>query len=370
MTPDTVDSDLRAIDDALASGRVSAPDSVERELQELALSLRADTPAPDDQYAERLAQRVHDGFPRPARGMGRAFRFPRWLTRPRTLSLAGGTVTLLVLVGVALSLQDGGEEDGREILASGRATEEAPSALGSPPSAAGDDFEPGRGRRAIERSAELTLAAAGEELDRVADEVIAVTDRHRGFVLRSSVTSGDDGSTGGTFELRIPAERLRPALRQLAELGHVRSRTQSGQDVTREVAGVADRLRTARAERRSLLRRLERAGTDAEAESIRRRLDLVAREIRGLRSQARNLRLRTDYASVSVELVQEKENGSEGAGLGSTGDALDDAVGSLAGALNLALRVLGVLLPFALLGGLSWLVARSIRKRRREAALS
>ena len=71
----------------------------------------------------------------------------------------------------------------------------------------------------------------------------------------------------------------------------MRTRSQSGQDVTQEVVTAADRLQAARAERRSLLRRLENADSDTEAEALRRRLDLNAREIRGLRSQLRELHL-------------------------------------------------------------------------------
>ena len=104
-------------------------------------------------------------------------------------------------------------------------------------------------------------------------------------MLSSSVSTGGD-SAGGDFELRIPSSRLRPALRDLAALADVRTQTQTGRDVTREHVTAKDRLQAARAERRSLLRRLELATTDEEAEAIRRRLDLVAGEINGLRSPA------------------------------------------------------------------------------------
>jgi hypothetical protein len=216
----------------------------------------------------------------------------------------------------------------------------------------------------------LTLAAPGDELERLADGVAAVSDRNRGFVLRSSVTSGDGGLTGGSFELRIPTDQLRQALRELSALGSVRSRTQSGQDVTREFGSARDRLVAARAERRGLLRRLERADSDAEAEAIRRRLDLVAAEIRGLRSQLREVRLRAEYAAVSVSLVEENGDAGSGGGLDGTGDALDDALGSLADSLNIALRVLGVLIPIGLVVLLGWIPARAVVRRRRESALA
>ena len=139
----------------------------------------------------------------------------------------------------------------------------------------------------------------------MADGIATVTDRYDGFVLRSSLSTGEDGDGTGDFQLRIPEKDLQPALRDLAKLGDVRSRSQSGQDVTREFVSAQDRLQAARAERRSLLRRLEAAKTDTEAEAIRRRLDLNAGEVRGLRAQVRELRTRTDYATVSVTLRQD-----------------------------------------------------------------
>ena len=147
----------------------------------------------------------------------------------------------------------------------------------------------------------------------------------------------------------------------------MRSRSQSGQDITRQYVSGRDRLDAARAERRELLRRLERATTDAQAEAIRRRLDLTAAEIRGLRGTLRDLRLRTDYAALSVSLTE--ENGDEGSGQGGTGAALDDALGSLSESLNIALRVLGVALPLGLVALLGWLAARTFRRRRRQSAL-
>jgi hypothetical protein len=206
------------------------------------------------------------------------------------------------------------------------------------------------------------------EMARVAEQVTTVTNRHGGFVLSSSVSPGDD-SAGGDFDLRIPATRLRPALRDLAALADVRTQSQTGRDVTREHVTAKDRLRAARAERRSLLRRLELATTDEEAEAIRRRLDLVAGEINGLRGQLRNLRLRTDYAVVTVSLL--RTNGDEGgAGGGSFDDAVGDAGDILVATAGVIVRVLAVALPLGLIALVGWLGARVVRRRQRESALA
>ena len=221
-------------------------------------------------------------------------------------------------------------------------------------------FAPGQRNRKIERSIGLELEMPVDQMARVAEQVTTVTNRHGGFVLSSSVSTGEE-SAGGDFELRIPSARLRPALRDLAALADVRTQTQTGRDVTREHVTAKDRLQAARAERRSLLRRLELATTDEEAEAIRRRLDIVAGEINGLRSQLRDLRLRTDYAVVTVSLLpQDGDSGGGGAG-GSFDDALGDAGDLLVGVAGVIVRALAVGLPLGLIALLGWLVGRAVR---------
>ena len=221
----------------------------------------------------------------------------------------------------------------------------------------GDGFAPGQRNRKIERSIGLELEMPVDEMARVAEQVTTVTNRHGGFVLSSSVSTGED-SAGGDFELRIPAASLRPALRDLTALADVRTQTQTGRDVTREHVTATDRLQAARAERRSLLRRLELATTDEEAEAIRRRLDLVAGEINGLRSQLRSLRLRTDYAVVTVSLLP--KDGDEGGAVGgSFDDALGDAGDLFVGVAGIIVRALAVGTPARAIALAGWLAGRA-----------
>ena len=385
MTDERPDRDeaLAAVDEALAGGRVSAEDPAARELQDLALAIEAESELPRDEFARELDARVKAGFPRARRGVPGLPAMPEWIGR-RGLALAGAAATLLVVLGVTLSSSP---ERGAERLeldsetASRPAQNQAPESLPEHPTAArrleeADSVPGGQGRgrvapgereRRIERSAELTLAAPEDEIDTVADDVLRVTDRHRGFVLRSSVATGEDSSRGGEFDLRIPAESLRQAMADLSKLGHVRARQQAGRDVTPVFVSVSDRLDAARAERRSLLRRLAGADSDAEAERIRRRLDEVSLRLERLRREMEALRERTNYAAVTVELEATDADG--GAATGGTQEALDDSLALLVGSLNLVLRALGVLIPLAVVAGLGWLGGRLLRRRRREAAL-
>jgi hypothetical protein len=370
------------VDEALASGRVSAGDPAARELQDLALALEAESELPRDDFARELDERVAAGFPRERRRVPGLPGLPS-LVRGRALALAGAAVTLFVVIGVALSVS---REEKPRVMTDSFTADQASPAPAPADAGAGDDgsalaqagpggagtgrrerVAPGEANRRIERSAELTLAAPAGELDSVGDSIVRVTDRHRGFVLRSSVASGDDSERGGSFDLRIPAESLRAALRDLSKLGHVRARRQAGRDVTPAFVSAQDRLAAARAEREGLLRRLAAADTDDEAERLRRRLDRVSLRIERLRRAIGALRERTNYAAVTVDLEASDDAG--GAATGGTREALDDSLGLLEGSLNLALRALGVLIPLGLVAGLGWLAGGMLRRRRREAAL-
>jgi hypothetical protein len=372
---------LTAIDDALDTGTPTEADPVARELQELALILRADSPEPTDAYSEWLDRRVEQGFPkRPAS------KPPWWrpLLEPAAgVALVGVAVLLVAALAGGLSgspSNDGGGASGGSMAESagggggggaapGPADSTAQPAVINPGAGAASDrgFAPGRTDRRIERTFTLELESPVDQMQRVADQVTAVTNRHGGFVLSSSVSTGED-SSGGDFNLRIPVTEVRPALRDLAALADVRSQSQTGRDVTPAYVTARDRLQAARAERKSLLRRLEVATTDTEVEALRRRLDIVAGQINSLRARLHGLRLRTDYAVVTVTL-QAKDADEGGGGGGSLDDAVNDAGDILVGIAGVLLRVLAVALPFALIALLGWLAGRALQRRRRESAL-
>jgi hypothetical protein len=419
MTDDTatMERDLAAVETALASGAATHEDPLARELQELALQLRAETPRAEPAFAAELHERMEAGFPAAAdsaRGRAEAARARqqaalkrlsapgggRRFARRYLMPIAGVGVPLALIVGLIFAVggpsgPSGGDDDAASMAGGGGAEQtksqsETLSALPRESARAGEDrataapdtpvvplepvprdgnFAPGQANRKIERSFSLELDVPLDDMARVADQVTAVTNRHGGFVLNSSVNSGrEDG--GGDFSLRIPSDRLRPALRDLAELAPVIRQSQEGRDVTRQHVTAKDRLQAARAERRSLLRRLEQATTDQEAEAIRQQLDLVAGEINGLRAQLRDLRLRTDYAVVTVSLLVAGDHDDNGGVGGSFDDAVDDAGDLLVGFAGVLIRIMALAVPLGLIALAAWLGTRGLRRRRRESALA
>jgi Domain of unknown function (DUF4349) len=337
--------------------------------QELEIALRAETPRPRAEFAERLDERVAEGFPRTRRMV---------LPRKRLLPALAVAASLLVVLVVVVSLSGGGSDESTTASSGGEAAVATPSA----PKAAADSGTAGGSAtpqaqiepanplpavRHVERSAALTLAAPGSKLDEVANQIVSVVDRRHGFVVHSTVTTGSGGATGGEFELRVPSGSLQDTLSDLSDLADVHSRTQNVDDITQPYNAVAAQLSEARALRHSLLARLAKATTDSEANALRRRIRLVSAQIRALSARFADLRNRARFATIDVTLVRERAHHSAAAG-GVSGD-FHDALHSLAVSFGIALRVLGVALPLALLAALGWLGAAALKRRRREAAL-
>lgn len=363
--PDTRrDSDLERIEAALAEGAATAADPRERELQELALALRADSPQPRQEFAHELGRRVGDGFAKPGAPA------PRARLRRLWVPAFAGAAALIVVAVIALGALGGGDTSttSSALKAEPTTATGGSSSLGaSPSSRAAGPFLQTLADRRVERGAQLTISTTGDKMQTAADGVGTVAESHHGFVLSSQVNTGDAGNAAGSFVLRVPAGELQATLADLSKLGHLRARSESGEDMTASFNSVQDKLGNALVERSTLRLRLRHA-KGSKADSIRARLVALNAAVRGLSSQMHELRSRTAYSTVSVTL-QEDRAGAGAVGGGGTGAAWHDAIHTLETLLNFAVRALGVLLPLGLVAGLAGFGGRALRRRRRETAL-
>jgi hypothetical protein len=368
----------RAVDDDLA------------ELAELALALRAEAVRPEPAAARRLDARVRPRLSRPER---RA-----WLGPVLSLTATVGTAVVIAVAVVATG-GGGNEGDSAGGAASKAVTPEAQSADqaagsagsagsateardlapaapaasgGSPRSAAPPLVQQfsgaAGGRRHTQRAARLELGASRDKVDDVADEAIRITDRAGGFVLTSSVQTGDgDGGTGAQLDLRVPARRLDRVMADLSQLGHVRLRADDTQDITAQFRSASERLRESRAEREALLRALARADSLNETRSIRARLRIVGGQIRAARAELTRVRRQEALSPVSLTIVADRSANDDGGW--TAGDAWHDAGRVLEVALGVVLVAGAALLPLALAALAAALAAGALRRRRRERAL-
>lgn len=431
LDPD-VERELEALDAALLGLRV-APDLEELAELAVTTRADCPGPDPDfaaklDEWAAagfpregRLeAQDAQDSPPILGGLRGRLRAVP-----PRRLLVSAGaaaTFVVAVAVGISVSDQLGGSNGGSgagvraastqsstgadrkgtegsvteanrdQIEPAGAPTVEA---LGARTSSSGGSTAYGRiqsfasGRaahRKVAQNANLVLSTEPQNVRDVADGVFGVVDQYNGFVVSSNVTSGrttgpraipaeGDGSRApegsGTIELRIPAQHLQDALGAMSALesAHVTSRTEGTVDITKRFNSAKAQVEDLEAQRTSLLRQLADAVTIEEADSIRVQLRIVENKLADAKDQLGNVQTRIRLVPVNVEIRGERGVDSGGGGGWSIGDAFHDAGRVLTVIAGILLISAAVLAPLALVGGLAWITARAVIRRRREDAL-
>lgn len=379
----TVERELDAIEAALA-GRAVEPDLAD--LAALAVALREERAPIDPFFSRELDSRAAAGFPRDSSW--------RRLFSANPLLVPGFAASVLLALAVsAVVLAPGGGDDAstaggggsyagsvtEEQSGSSQAADSAGSSNPAPPAAIGAAAPAARSgsprsdrrlAREVETSASLLLATPPGRVQRTADEVVAITDRQRGFVVTSSVDVVAGGG-GAAFELRVPSARLKATLADLSRLGGVRERREATQDITAQSVSARSRLADARAERKGLLGQLARAVTDLEREAVKTRLRRVSFRIRAAKSDLARVDNRARFSTITLTIAGEPGAGEEeeGAGAWTPGDAARDAVRVLEVAVGVGLIALAVAVPAVLLLALGLMAARVATRRRRERAL-
>jgi len=344
---------------------------------QLIADLQALRPTPRPQFATELDERAAAGFPRRSR-----LRLPSFPVR-RLLIPAGGFAVLAIAIVTALSV--GGSEsdlrlhsapDTSAIKAAPKESAGAAAVEGGSAASAVEMAPEGTSsyngsfrHRAVERSAEVVLAAQPEDVADDATKVFEAVHAHNGIVMRSSTQEGAAGEAGASFDLLIPSARLGDAMAAFSEIDHVRSRHEATADITAPTVTSAELLKESRARIDSLLAQLEGAETEEEQEAVEAELRHERRHASRLASQLSHLHKRADFSRVSLRI---ETGGRESSGGGAWGidDALHDAGHVLTVAAAVTLVALAVLGPIALIALLAWLTHRAWVRRERRRVLS
>jgi len=374
-----VAAELQALEAALAGDPAAEP-----ELAALVRDVRAEAPAMQPAFRAQLDRRVERGFERPLPRR-------RFALRPMIPALGVAGCVVAGIVAIALTAGGGSNDNasssGGGTSAIGAAPAQTESsdaaksssgsssgggssssgggtALASPPAAA-----PSTRQRRVERSTRLELTTT--DVQKATDGVVRATQAAGGFVQSSQVATGD-GRSIASFVLRVPTSKLDDALARLSKLGHVKSLQQSADDITGAYDGASGRLTEARAARRGLLRALGNATTAEQVSSLRARIADNRREIQRYQREFNAVRNRANLATVSVEVTgaARKQAAAPSNGSWTPGDAAHDAVRVLEVSAGVALIALAVLVPLTLVGAAGGFAAVTLRRRRREAALS
>ncbi len=223
--------------------------------------------------------------------------------------------------------------------------------------------------RAQRINATMTVEVA--DSDGVADtaqKAIALTQRLGGHVVTSNVATGEGANAALT--LRVPVTRVQEAIAGLSALGTIVSQQVSVEDLQATLDQLERRERSVRAQIALITARLESEPLDA---AERARLELRRKnlrdELRGLRSGIAGTNAEARMATIQMTVVT-----PEGSGVvpvpSRLDRTLDEALNVLVWEGVVALAILIVAAPFALLAVAIWLGNRLYRRREDDRLLT
>ena len=206
------------------------------------------------------------------------------------------------------------------------------------------------------KTATIELRIASKAMNDRIDAARHIADTTGGYVESSHQESGRHGSA--TVVLRIPAGAFEAAVQDLSQLGHVRSSTESGEDVSRQLVDLDARLVNLQAQRRILLGLMQKATTIQGSILVENQLSQVQGQIEQLSGQLRYLHDRTDYGTVTLALTTPAAAPAAPEHASALWQALSRSVDAAQSVMTAVIVGAGFVIPIALLVALAAMLAR------------
>ena len=154
--------------------------------------------------------------------------------------------------------------------------------------------------RAVHREGSVSVAV--NDAEQSSDETQRLIKNAGGFVANTALETGSNGRRTATLDCRIPAEKFEALVSKIGQLGTVRAKSLSGQDITAQIAQSGARRQTLQQELAIAQARL------AQKEKNAKKRD--AGQIYVLRSDVRQVRLQAAQARAQLETLQRYGNTS------------------------------------------------------------
>lgn len=152
--------------------------------------------------------------------------------------------------------------------------------------------------------ANVNLSLSVENAIDAARAAERTAERYGGFVAGSNLRDSDAGREA-TLTLRLPSARLSEALSDLRSIGRkVTDESRATQDVTEEFTDIESNVRNLRSTETQILALMERATKIEEVLALQRELTGIRGQIERLEGRRRVLENRSDFATISIRLVE------------------------------------------------------------------
>ncbi len=216
-----------------------------------------------------------------------------------------------------------------------------------------------------------------QDTEKAVDQITAIVTGFKGYISAANMSRGSQGLMRGTLTVRVPAESLDAAQKQIEATGlRVLSRNRSSNDVTDQYTDLGARLtnlQAAESELRQMLDSVREKGGKAEdILAIYNQLTQIRGQIEQIKGQMNVLEKTTAFATLTIDLTPHEEVQvvePEGFSADTTArEALRALVQALQGLATLAMWLVLFLLPVFLALILPLLVVllvlRTIVRRR------
>ena len=223
--------------------------------------------------------------------------------------------------------------------------------------------------RAQQISATLTVEVSDSDgVSDSAQQALDLTRRLGGHVVSASVVTGEGANAAIT--LRVPVAKVQEAIVGLSAPGTIVSQQVSIQDLQQTLDQLERRERSVRSQIAVLVVRLDSDSLDATTRArLQERLKTLRAELRTLRQGLAGTRAEARTATIQLTVVTPQSTG--GVTPPSRLDrTLDEALNVLVWEAVIALAILIIAAPFALVLVATWLGRRFYRRREEERLLA
>jgi Domain of unknown function (DUF4349)/Putative zinc-finger len=214
------------------------------------------------------------------------------------------------------------------------------------------------------RTARLQIVV--KEFNGVRATVEGIVTQAGGFVDRLSVDANSATAHSLSGSLRVPADRMANVLARLRQIGQVVEDTQGSEEVTDQIVDLDARLASARATEQRLTELLRnRTGKLSDVLEVERELARVRLDIERLDAQKTNVSKRVAYATIEIQISEERKAGLESGPLSLATRiriaAADGAAAAIESVVSVLLFVLSAgpsLLLWGIAAAAAWLALR------------
>lgn len=227
------------------------------------------------------------------------------------------------------------------------------------------------GERVIKEGT-VSLDVEADGFDSAFAAVVEAARRRGGSVVGSQTLTEDDadGGSTGSLTVRVPVDEYEDLLVAVADIGEVRRRSVTAEDVSAEFVDLQARQRNLEAQERFYLGLLDQAQGVEDAIAIQQQLETITEQLEQAKGRIAFLDDRTSFSTLTVELRE-----PSAAELASSSDETDrpslaaawrtaqDAFVNVVGAL---IVFAGFALPFLLIGLALYALIRLVRARMPE----